>query len=101
MDASKLVELLGHTSVHPELDDFLSRNGVKVTPKGGDTPNLVSDKKVGLSFEYRAKGDFEQSVGTPRSIGKFILREVDFCSRKLKGYTTFASKLPFGVSFAA
>lgn len=100
MDGSKLVELLGHASVHPELDDFLSQNGVKARPKGGDTPNLVSEKKIGLSFEYRAKEDFEQSVGVPRSTGKFILREVDFGTSKLKGYTTFAGKLPFGVSFA-
>ena len=100
MDGSKLVELLGHASVHPELDDFLSQNGVKARPKGGDTPNLVGEKKLGLSFEYRAKEDFEQSVGTPRSTGKFVLREVDFCTSKLKGYTTFAGKLPFGVSFA-
>jgi hypothetical protein len=100
MDGSKLIELLGHASTHPELDDFLSQNGVKVRPKGGDTPNLVSEKKLGLSFEYRAQEDFEQSVGKPRSSGKFILREVDFSTDKVGRFATFAGEFPFGVSFA-
>ena len=93
MDGNRLVGLLGHASTQPELDDFLSSNGVKARPKGGDTPNLVSEKKLGLSFEYRALEDFEQSVGKPKSTGKFIFREVDFS-------TKFAGKLPFGVTFA-
>lgn len=99
LDGEKLVELLGHASVHGALDDLLSGGGIKARPKGANTPNLISQEKLGIAFEYRAQADFEESVGTPRSVGKFILREVDFYADGVDDFTGFAGKLPFGVVF--
>ncbi len=100
LDGEKLVGLLGHASVHGALDDLLSASGIKARPKGADTPNLISQEKFGIAFEYRAQADFEESVGTPLSTGKFILREVDFYDDGVDDFTGFAGKLPFGVVFA-
>ncbi len=99
MDGNQLVELLGHASVDPVLDDFLSRNGVTVRPKREDDVDPVGDAKKGLAFEYRDPDGFRKAIGEPRSEGKFVLRGVDFYGDKVEGNTGFGGTLPFGLSF--
>lgn len=99
MDGNQLVEMLGHTSVHPSLDDFLSRNGVTVRPKRGNDVGRVGDIKNGLAFEYQDPDGFRSSVGEPRSEGRFVLCGVDFYADKVDGKTGFSGTLPFGLAF--
>jgi len=99
MDGNQLVELLGHASANPSLDDFLSRNGVTVRPKRGNDVDPVRDTKNGLAFEYKDPDGFRKSVGEPRSEGQFVLRGVDFYADKVEGNTGFSGTLPFGLTF--
>lgn len=100
MDVIQLVQLLGHASVHPSLDDFLSRKGVTVRPKQGNDVDPVGDTKKGLAFDYRDPDGFRKSIGEPRSEGQFVRRGVDFYADKVDGNTGFGGTLPFRLRFA-
>jgi len=95
MDVQTLLGFLGHSSIHPPLDDFLARHGVKKRPKGDDPIQSIELADSGISLEFEPGETFDEVSLTPRrSKGRFILTSIYVDTR-------FKSALPYGVSLDA
>jgi hypothetical protein len=90
MDATKLIEFFGHSSIYEPLDDFLIENKIKKRPKSYETQSILLGH-LDLRFEDTITID-EDFLIKPRSSGTYIFVEVVF-------HDAFPDQLPFGLKF--
>ena len=87
-----LIGFLGHSSIHPALDDYLLAGGIKKRPKKNEASETITDKKSGVELEFQISPIFDKEALSPKkSDGRFILASVTF----LKGCSL---PLPYGIS---
>ena len=90
MDATKLIEFFGHTSIYEPLDEFLIQNKIKKRPKSYETQSiLLGDMDLRFEDDITIEEEF---LIKPRSNGSYILVGVWF-------YESFPDQLPFGLKF--
>lgn len=94
MNIEKLISLLGHSSSHPQLDDFLEESGIKKRPKGEDSLVFIEDSTKSVTLSFSARSSYEEDVPEgPRSVGRYILRSVDIERR-------FSGEMPLGLRWS-
>lgn len=100
LDASKLLDLFGHSIYHPDIDKAFKDFDVKVNDKAtlSRYDSLKSDS-YGIIFTFFYKGFYEQNIRKPQSIFKpkdvdeVLLYEVTFDQRKSTNFV-----MPYGLN---
>lgn len=94
MDGSRLISFLGHSSIHPEFDDFLLGNGFKKRPNKMEASQSVEDKGLGIRLSFLLSNLFDEEIALPKkSEGNFIFGYVQFLDN-------FTGVLPYGLSWS-
>lgn len=90
-----LLKYLGHSSVEPEFDDYLSSIGFEGRPKKNEITVYVDSKDKSLVLTFQAYEAYvKENLVAPKSEGKFIFQTATFHSH-------FQFDLPFGLKFSS
>jgi len=101
LDAAKLLDLVGHSIYHPDIDKALREFNVKVTDKSKlSRYDSLKSKTYGVTFTFWYKEFYEQQIRKPQSIFKpkdvdeVLLYELTFSQAKNINFI-----LPYGLNF--
>jgi hypothetical protein len=95
MNAEELLSYLGHASVEPALDDYLTGAGIDGRPSKNENTVYVDSDDGKLTLTFQAYDVYKkESLVLPKNEGKFIFQTATF----KRG---FQDAFPYGLGFDA
>lgn len=100
IDGNRLVDFLGHSSVFPGLDRYLTEGNLSKRPKGQDLTQYIAFDSLGLVLIFRASVTYREEVGDPLDDGRWIFTGMHFYNKdQNEKNEKFSGVLPYELSF--